>query len=95
MLFNDSSLTAICSVMSRPACVLGCTTRGRPRESNPHRQAAHLGVRRGASGAGTVARAWRWPCGPTALCLTAKRLKHSGGQKDIARTSKGFNSAAD
>ena len=98
---SGSECTIFCETRASPlsasrgdnrVCVLGCTTSGRSRESNPHRQAAHLGIRRGASGAGSVARAWQRPCRPTpcssGMHLTAKRLKHSGGRKALHTPAK-------
>jgi len=63
----DSSLTAVGSVRSRPHVCSGMHYARPTAGVEPTPLSGPPGVRQGASGAGSVARAWQWPCGPTPL----------------------------
>jgi len=64
---TDSSLTAVGSVRSRPHVCSGMHYARPTAGVEPTPLSGPPGVRQGASGAGSVARAWQWPCGPTPL----------------------------
>jgi hypothetical protein len=65
--WKDSSLTAVGSVRSRPHVCSGMHYARPTAGVEPTPLSGPPGVRQGASGAGSVARAWQWPCGPTPL----------------------------